>query len=86
MAEAIADPRRREVRQGLISTTLTGRRFFTSIDGLDKIGDPPALLGRHQQFDSNGSPIVTPKREPPSTTLRRNHETSRKFKSHPLGV
>ena len=34
MAEAIADPRRREVRQGLISTTLTGRRFFTSIDGL----------------------------------------------------
>ena len=53
---------------------------------LDKTGDPPALLGRHQQFDSNGSPIVTPKREPPSTTLRRNHETSRKFKPHPVGV
>jgi len=44
------------------------------------------MLGRHQKFDSDGSLIVTPKREPPSTTLRRNHETSRKFKSHALGV
>ncbi|MES9922363.1 MAG: hypothetical protein ABW161_19255, partial [Candidatus Thiodiazotropha sp.] len=29
---------------------------------LDKNGDPPALLGRHQQFDRNRSLIVTPKR------------------------
>lgn len=53
---------------------------------LDQKGDPPALLGRHYQFDSNGSLIVTPKREPPSNTQRRNHETSRKFKPHTLGV
>ena len=53
---------------------------------LNKKGDPPALLGRHQQFDSNGSLIVTPKREPPSNTPRRNHETHREFKSYALGV
>ena len=53
---------------------------------LDKNGDPPALLGRHQQFDSNRSLIVTPKREPTSNTLRRNHETSKKFKPHAMGV
>jgi len=49
-------------------------------------GDPPALLGRPSQFDSSGSPMKTPKREPPSITLRRNHETGEQFKSHPLGV
>ena len=53
---------------------------------LDENGDPPALLGRHHQFDSNRSPIVTPKREPTSNTLRRNHETSKKFKPHAMGV
>jgi REP-associated tyrosine transposase len=36
---------------------------------LNKKGDPPALLGRHQQSDSNGSLIATPKREPRSTKL-----------------
>ena len=61
-------------------------RDLSVLDFLDKNGDPPALLGRHQQFDSTGSLIVTPKREPPSNTLRRNHETSRKFKSHTVGV
>lgn len=49
-------------------------------------GDPPALLGRPSQFDSYGNLIVTPKREPPSITLGRNHETSKQFKPHPLGV
>ena len=49
-------------------------------------GDPPALLGRHAKFDNSGSPIVTPKCEPPSTTQGRNHETSEQFKSHPMGV
>jgi hypothetical protein len=49
-------------------------------------GRSPSSAGGHPQFDSNGSLIVTPKREPPSTTLRRNHETDRKFKPHPLGV
>jgi hypothetical protein len=53
---------------------------------LEKTGDPPAQLGRHQQFDSNGNLTVTPKREPPSTTQRRNHEIDRKFKPHALGV
>jgi hypothetical protein len=49
-------------------------------------GDPPALLGRHAKFDNSGSPIVTPKCEPPSNTQGRNHETSEQFKSHPMGV
>jgi hypothetical protein len=49
-------------------------------------GDPPALLGRPSQFDRYGNLIVTPKREPTSSTLRRNHETSRKFKPHTVGV
>jgi hypothetical protein len=50
------------------------------------MGDPPALLGRHSQFDEYGNLIVTPRREPPSNTLRRNHETDKQFKSHPMGV
>lgn len=49
-------------------------------------GDPPALLGRQSEFDNSGRPIVTPKREPPSYTLRRNYETSRQFKSQSVGV
>jgi REP element-mobilizing transposase RayT len=49
-------------------------------------GDPPALPGRHPKFDSSGSLIVTPKCEPPSNTQGRNHETSKQFKSHPMGV
>ncbi len=53
---------------------------------LVKKGDPPALLGRHAKFDNFWNLIVTPKCEPPSTTPRRNHETSRQFKSHTLGV
>jgi hypothetical protein len=53
---------------------------------LVKKGDPPALLGRQAEFDSSRHPIVTPKREPPSNTLRRNYETGRQFKSQPLGV
>jgi hypothetical protein len=53
---------------------------------LVKNGDPPALLGRHAEFDSIGNLIVTPKREPPSTTQRRNHERSKQFKPHPMGV
>ncbi len=55
-------------------------------DLLVQKGDPPALPGRHSKFDSSGSPIVTPKCEPPSTTQGRNHETSEQFKSHPMGV
>ena len=50
------------------------------------LGDPPALPGRQPQFDSSRNLIVTPKREPASRTLRRNHETSREFKSQSLGV
>jgi hypothetical protein len=53
---------------------------------LVKKGDPPALLGRQAEFDNSGRPIVTPKREPPSNTLRRNYETSRQFKSQSVGV
>ena len=53
---------------------------------LVKKGDPPALLGRQSKFDVYGSLIVTQQREPPSNTLERNYETSRKFKSHSLGV
>ena len=49
-------------------------------------GDPPALPGRHPKFDNSGNLIATPKREPPSNTLRRNYETSRQFKSQPVGV
>ena len=49
-------------------------------------GDPPALPGRHPKFDSSGNLIATPKREPPSNTLRSNYETSRQFKSQPVGV
>lgn len=53
---------------------------------LDKFGRPPALLGRHSMFDDSGNLMVTPKREPPSTTLRRNHETSQQFTTHTMGV
>ncbi len=42
-----------------------------------KTGDPPALPGRQPQFDNSRSPIVTPKRELRSNTLRRNYETNR---------
>ena len=42
-------------------------------DSLVENGDPPALLGRQSEFDSSRHPIVTPKREPPSNTLRRNY-------------
>ena len=49
-------------------------------------GDPPALPGRHPKFDSSRNLIVTPKCEPPSTTQGRNHETSKEFKSHAVGV
>jgi hypothetical protein len=50
------------------------------------MGDPPALLGRHSQFDEYENLIVTPQREPPSNTLRRNYEKSEQVKSHPMGV
>ena len=53
---------------------------------LVKNGDPPALLGRHAEFDNFWNLIVTPECEPRSNTPRRNHETSRQFKSHTLGV
>ena len=53
---------------------------------LVKKGDPPALPGRQYQFDNSGNLIATPKREPPSNTLRRNYETDRQFKSQPMGV
>ena len=39
------------------------------------MGDSPALLGSHSQFDRYGDLIVTSEREPPSTTLRRDHGT-----------
>jgi hypothetical protein len=55
-------------------------------EDLVHMGDPPALLGRHSQFDRNGSLIVTPKREPPNTTQRRYHETRLQSKPHTLGV
>ena len=55
-------------------------------DNLVQKGDPPALPGRHPKFDSSRNLIVTPKCEPPSTTQGRNHETSKEFKSHAVGV
>ena len=44
------------------------------------------MPGRQSKFDNSGSPMRTPKREPPSITKGSNHETSREFKSQPLGV
>lgn len=71
-----------ELKPRIESTDLkVGRDAF-----LVKKEDPPAWLGRHAKFDNFWSLIVTPKCEPRSTTRRRNHETSRQFKSHTLGV
>ena len=42
----------------------------------------PALLGQDEQFGSIGNLKTTPRRGPPSTTQRRNHEIDWKFKSH----
>ena len=75
--------------------TAAGIRIARSVGVLDpkrirvelvRKGDPPALPGRQPEFDNSGNPIVTPKREPRSSTLRRNYETSRQFKSQPVGV
>ena len=70
---------------------LKGERLSVAMAALRSLllvppGDPPALPGRQPQFDSSRNLIVTPKREPASRTLRRNHETSREFKSQSLGV
>ena len=47
-----------------------------------KMGEPPALLGRHSQFDNSGILIVTPKCEPPRSTLRKNNDRSMQHKSY----